>query len=75
MQVIIDFICGMAEAIITVFSYLLETVVGLANVIKMLLYFVPKIPRYFRWMPAECLSLVTAIFGVVVIYKIIGREG
>lgn len=75
MQVIIDFISGMGEAIITVFRYLLDTVMGLANVIKMLLYFTPKIPGYFEWLPAECLTILGVIFGVVVIYKIIGREG
>lgn len=75
MAVIIEFIMGIAEAIVTAFTYLIDSVKGIANVVKMLLYFTPKIPLYFTWLPAECLTILGMIFGIAVLYKILGREG
>lgn len=37
--------------------------------------FVLKIPTLFSWLPSEAVALVIMIFGVVVVYKVLGREG
>lgn len=36
---------------------------------------VKKIPDYFDWLPSEVAVALAAIFSIVVIYKILGREG
>lgn len=37
--------------------------------------FVAKIPSLFSWLPSEALSLIIIAFGIVVVYKVLGREG
>lgn len=34
-----------------------------------------KIPDYLSWLPVEIVTPLLVLFGVVVIYKILGREG
>lgn len=36
---------------------------------------VKSIPDYFDWLPAGIVTSLVVLFGVVVIYKILGREG
>lgn len=36
---------------------------------------VSSIPDYFSWLPPELLASILAIFGIVVLYKVLGREG
>lgn len=43
--------------------------------VKLLAGYVAKIPDWFDWLPAEVLYILLAIVAVVVIYKILGREG
>lgn len=75
MQIIIDFLNGIGSAISSAFNWLVGTVQDLAYVAKMLGQFVVSIPGYFAWIPSEALVIIIIIFGVVVIYKLIGREG
>lgn len=58
---LVDFVIGFVEDIVTV--------------VKMTASFVAKIPNLFSWLPAEVLAIVVITFSVVVIYKVMGREG
>lgn len=64
---------------INLITSLVDFVVGLIKdivyVVKLTGGFVAKIPRLFSWLPAPVIALFVTLFAVVVIYKILGREG
>lgn len=66
-------------AILDFFSSIGEFVVGfvkdLGTLATTLADTVTSIPDYFAWLPAELLVSLIAIFGIVVLYKVLGREG
>lgn len=45
------------------------------NMSETLIETVKSIPDYFSWLPAELVVSVVALFGIVIIYKVLGREG
>ena len=59
----------------TVFDFVVDFVQDTLYVVKLTGEFVLKIPDYFSWLPAPVLALIVTAFSVVVIYKILGREG
>lgn len=75
MDVIIDFLTGIGEAIVTAFEFVVSFFSDIVYVIQLTGKFLAQIPIYFSWLPGELLGLLVIIFGVVVIYKILGREG
>lgn len=58
---LVDFVIGIVE--------------DLVYIVKITAVFVAQIPNYFAWLPGPLLVIIVAIFAVVVIYKILGREG
>lgn len=60
-SLIFDFIKGLIEDIVNLTTTVSDTVA--------------KIPKFFEWMPDYLIVGVIALFSVVVIYKILGREG
>lgn len=70
-----DYIVSIGELLSTGFSFVLDFFADIVYVIQLTGKFVLQIPSYFSWLPAPVLTLVVAIFSVVVIYKVLGREG
>lgn len=75
MNAIIKFIEGITNGVKAGVEFLLSFIEDVAYVVKLTADFVAKIPDYLSFLPAEILAVVLAIFAVVVIYKILGREG
>lgn len=75
METLIKFFEGIADFLTSVFDWFIDTIEGLAYIVKLTAHFIGKIPDYFRWLPSEFLALVALVFSVAVIYKILGREG
>lgn len=75
MGAIFDLLKSIGEAILTGFDFLKQFSEDIVYVIKLTAEFVLDIPEYFSWLPTPILSVIVTAFGVVVIYKIIGREG
>lgn len=75
MSSIIEFFKGIAVAIVAAFDFLISFFNDLVYVIKLLGKFILQIPSYFSWLPAELLLILSSIIAIVVIYKIMGREG
>lgn len=75
MSAVIDFFSGIADF----FSAIVDFVVGffgdLVYVIKLLGEFIIQIPQYFFFLPPAVVALLITVFGVVVIYMILGRNG
>lgn len=70
-----DFFLGLADVISSLIDFVISLVEDIVYVVKLCGSFVVKIPDYFTWLPASVLALIITIFSIVVIYKILGREG
>lgn len=69
-----DYIVSIGELISTGFEFVIDFFADFVYIIQITGKFVAQIPTYFSWLPAPILTLVVSIFGVVVIYKVLGRE-
>ena len=75
MKAIINFIEAIASGVKAGVQFLLDFIKDVAYVVELTAKFVAKIPDFFSFLPAELLAIIVALFAVVVIYKILGREG
>ena len=75
MQIIIDFLIGIANFCASAFEYLVNTMQSTGEVLQMLVEFTANSPQYFSWLPSEYVAMIVIVFGVAVTYKILGREG
>ena len=75
MQALIDFLKGFAEIISSLVNFVIGIVQDLLYVISLLGSLIVKIPQMLGWLPSACITLVVTMFAVVLIYKILGREG
>lgn len=75
MELIIQFLSSLGNAILSVYEFFVDTIQGLAYCVKLLAYFTVNIPDYFGWLPSEFVAIVVMVFGIAVTYKILGREG
>lgn len=75
MTAILNFIQGIADGVKAGVDFLLSMIQDVAYVVQLTATFVVQIPMYLSWLPAPVVALVVSIFAVVVIYKILGREG
>lgn len=70
-----DFFVGMIDIIVSLVDFVIGIVEDLVYVVTLCGQFVLKIPTFFSWLPSQVVVLIVTIFAVVVIYKILGREG
>lgn len=73
-----EFIGNLLQNIANFFSSVWDFILNLVNeivfVVQSLAKVVATIPQYFGWLPAGVLGTLLIIIGVVVVYKIMGRE-
>ena len=72
---IISFFTGIADAVTALFSFLFSIISDLVYLVQLTAKFLLQIPVYFSWLPSPVVSLIILIFSIVVLYKILGREG
>lgn len=75
MGAIITFFKGIVDAISGAIDFLIGFIEDIVYIVKITGEFVLEIPNYLAWLPAPVLVIVVVVFGVVVIYKVMGREG
>lgn len=75
MDAVVSFFSGIGNAIVSVFDFVISFFSDLIYVIQLLGKVVLSIPSYFSWMPGSISALLVTLFAIVVIYKILGREG
>ena len=75
MSGIIEFFTSIADGVKLAIEFLINTISDIAYIVKLLGYFVLNIDQFFDWLPATCVSLIVFGFSIVVLYKILGREG
>lgn len=72
---IINGLDGIVRFINAIYDFIIDIVEDIAYVIKITGQFVVQIPGYLGWLPAGVVYIIVAMFSVVVIYKVLGREG
>lgn len=66
---------NIVEFLDTIWTFVKDFTSDTFEMIKLVGETVARIPDYFSWLPSEVAVALVALFGVVVIYKILGREG
>lgn len=75
MDGIISLLRGIGDAIVSIFDFIVSFFQDIVYMIQLTGKVVLSIPDYFSWLPGELVTLLVILFGIVVIYKILGREG
>ena len=75
MGALTDFLLGIGEGLLAVVTFVIDFFTDIAYLIKLTGEFVLKVPTYLSWLPTEVLALVVSVFTIVVLYKVLGREG
>lgn len=75
LQTLVDFFLGLADVISSLIDFVIGLITDLVYVVTLCGQFVLKIPLFFSWLPSEVVAVVVTIFAIVVIYKVLGREG
>ena len=70
-----DLFNTLVEGFNTIISMLGSFLNDLVYVGELTAKFVARIPSYLAWLPEQIVSVLIVAFGVVVVYKILGREG
>lgn len=68
LQTILDVIVALAR-------FVVQLVQDLVTVARMLIVSVAHLPQIFQFLPSACIAVVMAVFSIVIIYKVLGREG
>lgn len=75
LETIKDFFLSLGNIITSLVEFVVGMIEDLIYVVVLCGSFVLKIPTLFSWLPAEAVAIIVSIFAIVVIYKILGREG
>lgn len=75
MDVIFSFFKGIGNAITTVIDFVISFFSDFIGFLKLLALLPDYILNTLRWLPSEILAMVMVIVSVVILYKVLGREG
>lgn len=75
MREILDFLKGLGEIITSLANFVFGLIEDLLYVVRLLGSLVVKIPDMIGFLPSAAVALVVTTFTIVLIYKILGREG
>lgn len=75
MEALIQFFSSIGNAIVMAFNFLFSAIKDIVYVIALTTETVRNIPVYFSWIPPQVMVIIVTLFSIVVIYKILGREG
>lgn len=73
LQAIKEVLTNIGNFFSSVWNFLVDLIEDLVYMVKLLGEIVGQIPSLFSWLPTAVLSLLIALVGIVVVYKIIGR--
>ncbi len=72
---ILDAVDTVVEFLDTIWKFVKDFTKSTFEMIELVGDTVKSIPDYLDWLPAGIVTSLVVLFGVVVIYKILGREG
>lgn len=59
----------------TAWDFIINFFKEIVYIIQLLAATIVNMPSYFTWLPATITVLITTALSIVVIYKILGRDG
>lgn len=65
---------SIAEFFSTVFNFVLSFFRELVYIVELVGSTILHLPSYFTWLPSTIATMLIAALGVVVVYKIAGRD-
>ncbi len=74
MSAIIDFFESVINAITSVIEFIINFISDTIYMITLTGKFLLQIPTYFSFLPSVLLTMLVTLFGIVVVYKILGRD-
>lgn len=63
------------NGIIMLVDFVISFISDIIYIIQLTAQFVLDIPSYFAWLPDPVFAMIATIFAIVVVYKVLGREG
>ena len=75
MEAILDFLEGFVETITSVVDFVFGFFDDIVYLISITGQVLGQIPAYFSWLPGELIALLGVLLALIVLYKILGREG
>lgn len=72
---ITDLLANILDMLSTFFGWIGSLVDGLINLATQVYKAIAVIPDFICWLPSTVVSILVVGFGVVAVYKILGREG
>ena len=75
MQIIFDLIVDLFHILSSAFGACILIFDDIIYVIGLGIKFLSFVPSYFAFMPHEMLLILGSLFGLIVVYKVLGREG
>lgn len=75
MGALLDVLKYIGNLLVSVVDFVIGLFEDLVYMIQLLGKFLIELPFYFSWLPEKLVAMLILIFGIVVVYKILGREG
>lgn len=75
MQAIFDLFTGFIDLVTFIVEYVIGMIEDIVYMVQLLGDIVLELPNYLGWLPTVVVTNFMLIISIVVIYKIIGREG
>lgn len=75
MQALISFFTSLGNVVVSLVEFVIKFIKDLFYIIGLLGNLIISLPSMIGWLPSACISLTVTAFSIVVIYKIMGREG
>lgn len=72
---IIKVLYDIGKMISFIIDLIVDFVSDIIQVIKIVFDAFSYLPEFLSWLPGTVLTIVSALFTVVLLYKILGREG
>lgn len=66
---------GFIDLVTSLIDFVVGFIQDIVYVVQLTASFVVKIPQLLSWLPSSIVTLFVILFAIVVIYKILGREG
>ena len=70
-----DLLGSIGTAIVNLCNFVVDFFADIVYMIRLTGKFLLAVPNYLAWLPSWLISSIMTIFAIVVIYKILGREG
>lgn len=72
---IVNFFKMLIDLLVGAVQFVVKLLKDLVYVVQLLGQAVANLPQYLGFLPSMAVSVLVTVFAIVVIYKVLGREG